>query len=160
MRKILEVHMSQKLVAYYSASGVTANRAKELANVTGADLFSIEPVRKYTAADLNWMDKNSRSTVEMKDKSARPEIKETKDLSGYHTIYIGFPIWWGEAPRIINTFLDSTDFSGKTIMLFATSGGSGISRAVNELKKTYPQLNIAGGKLLNVKVTGDILQGS
>ena len=149
--------MSDKLVAYYSASGVTAKTAKELAAVTGADIFSIEPVQKYTTADLNWMDKKSRSTVEMKDPSSRPKMKETRDLTGYDTIYIGFPIWWGEAPRIINTFLDSADFSGKTIMLFATSGGSGISKAVDALKKTYPQLNIAGGKLLNGKVTGDIL---
>ncbi|MGI6205608.1 MAG: flavodoxin [Anaerovoracaceae bacterium] len=149
--------MSKKLIVYYSASGVTADKARALAKETGAELFSIEPVQKYTSSDLDWMNRKSRSTLEMNDKSARPEIKETTDVSGYDTVYIGFPIWWGEAPRVINTFIDSADLEGKTIMLFATSGGTGIRKAVAELKKTYPELDIAGGKLLNGRVTGDIL---
>ena len=149
--------MSRKLTAYFSASGTTAQRAKELAAVSGADLFAIEPVQAYTQADLDWRDKKSRSTLEMNDAYSRPEMKKTIDVSGYDMVYIGFPIWWGVAPRIINTFIESADFSGKKIMLFATSGGSGIEYAVNAMKKTYPQLNIIGGKLLNGSVKEDIL---
>ena len=147
-----------KLVTYFSASGVTEARAKELARVTGADLYEIAPEVPYTKADLNWMNKNSRSSVEMKDKSSRPALKETEhDFSAYDEIYVGFPIWWYTAPTIINTFLETFDLTGKKIVLFATSGGSSISRAVSDLKNQYPQLNIAGGKLLNGKVTGDII---
>ena len=147
-----------KLVAYFSASGVTEAKAKELAKVIGADLYEIAPAVRYTSADLNWMNKKSRSSVEMNDKSSRPALAETEhDFSAYDVIYIGFPIWWYTAPTIINTFLETFDFSGKKIVLFATSGGSGIDRAVRDMQKQYPALNIAGGKLLNGKVTGDIL---
>ena len=147
-----------KLVAYFSASGVTEAKAKELAKVIGAELYEIVPAVRYTRADLNWMDKKSRSTVEMNDKSSRPALAETKhDFSPYDVIYIGFPIWWYTAPTIINTFLETFDLSGKTIVLFATSGGSSIDKAVKDMQKQYPALNITGGKLLNRKVTGDII---
>lgn len=149
--------MSNKLIAYFSASGVTAKAAKALAEVSGADLFAIEPAKAYTKADLDWTDKKSRSTVEMNDPACRPEMKGTVDVSNYEAVYIGFPIWWYTAPRIINTFIESVDLKGKKIMLFATSGGSGIDRAVNELRSSYPQLDIVGGKLLNGGVTQDIL---
>ena len=147
-----------KLVAYFSASGVTEAKAKELAKVIGADLYEIAPAVRYTSADLNWMNKKSRSSVEMNDKSSRPALAETEhDFGAYGVIYIGFPIWWYTAPTIINTFLETFDFSGKKIVLFATSGGSGIDRAVKDMRKQYPGLDITGGKLLNGKVTGDIL---
>lgn len=147
-----------KLVAYFSASGVTEAKAKELAKIVGADLYEIAPAVPYTRADLNWMNKKSRSSVEMKDSSSRPALAETEhDFSAYDEVYIGFPIWWYTAPTIINTFIETFDLSGKRIVFFATSGGSGIDRAVNDLRNQYPSLNIAGGKLLNRKVTGDIL---
>ena len=147
-----------KLVTYFSASGVTEARAKELAEVTGADLYEIAPEVPYTKADLNWMNRKSRSSVEMGDKSSRPALAETEhDFSAYDEIYVGFPIWWYTAPTIINTFLETFDLTGKKIVLFATSGGSSISRAVNDLKNQYPQLNIIGGKLLNGRVTSDII---
>lgn len=147
-----------KLVAYFSASGVTEAKAKELAKIVGADLYEIAPAVPYTRADLNWMNKKSRSSVEMKDSSSRPALAETEhDFSAYDEVYIGFPIWWYTAPTIINTFIETFDLSGKRIAFFATSGGSGIDRAVSDIRKQYPSLNIAGGKLLNRKVTGDIL---
>ena len=147
-----------KLVTYFSASGVTEAKAKELAKAIGADLYEIAPAVRYTSADLNWMDKKSRSSVEMRDKSSCPALAETEhDCGAYDVIYIGFPIWWYTAPTIINTFLETFDFSGKQIVLFATSGGSSIDRAVRDLRQQYPALNITGGKLLNGKVTGDIL---
>ena len=146
-----------KLVAYFSASGVTETKAKELAGVIGADTYEIAPAERYTRADLDWTNKKSRSTVEMNDRAFRPALAETKhDFGVYDVIYVGFPIWWYTAPTIINTFLETFDFSGKKIVLFATSGGSGIDRAVKDLKKQYPDLNITGGKLLNGKVTEDI----
>lgn len=150
--------MSKKLVAYFSASGITADKARQLADAAAADLFAIEPVTPYTRADLDWTNKHSRSTLEMTDAAARPDLKHMAALAGYDTIYIGFPIWWGVAPRIINTFIEKGNFTDKKIMLFATSGGSGIDHAVEEMKKTYPQLNIVGGRLLNSRVTGDILE--
>ncbi|MCR4607975.1 MAG: NAD(P)H-dependent oxidoreductase [Oscillospiraceae bacterium] len=147
-----------KLVAYFSASGVTEAKAKELAKVIGADLYEIAPAVPYTNADLNWMNKKSRSSIEMNDKASRPALRETEhDFSGNDVIYIGFPIWWYAAPTVINTFLETFDFAGKKIALFATSGGSSIDRAVKDLQKQYPGLDIRGGKLLNGKVTGDIL---
>ena len=146
-----------KLAAYFSASGTTERRAKELAKIVGAELYEIVPAQRYSKADLNWMDKKSRSTVEMNDRAFRPALAETvHDFSAYDTIYIGFPIWWYTAPTIINTFLETFDFSGKKLVLFATSGGSGIDKAVRELSAQYPTLNITGGKLLNGPVIGDI----
>ena len=142
--------MSKKLVAYFSASGVTAKYAKKLSEITGADLFEIKPSIKYTDADLDWMDKNSRSTVEMKNPDSRPEIAEK--LSGmeqYDTIFVGFPIWWYVAPTIIDTFLESYDFSGKTIIPFATSGGSGMGKTEEVLRKVCPNADIKNGKVIN-----------
>jgi flavodoxin len=127
--------MSKVLVAYFSASGVTKKVALDLAKAAGADLYEIEPKIPYTSADLNWMDKSARSTIEMKDKSSRPEIRDTDaKIADYDVIFIGFPIWWYVAPTIINTFLEKYDFSGKKIILFATSGGSGFGKTVDGLK--------------------------
>lgn len=138
------------LVAYFSASGITANVAKLLAEAAGADLFEIKPAVPYTNADLNWMDKKSRSTVEMQDKRSRPAIAAPcSNLADYDTIFVGFPIWWYVAPTIINTFLESGDFSGKKIVLFATSGGSGFGKTVANLKDSAPGATIVEGKLLN-----------
>ena len=124
-----------KLVAYFSATGTTKNMAKKVATEVGGDLFEIAPEILYTATDLNWMDKKSRSSVEMSDKSFRPKMNGEKiDISKYDEIYIGFPIWWYVAPTIINTFLESDDFSGKKIKLFATSGGSGFGKTAKELQ--------------------------
>ena len=114
------------LVAYFSASGETARLAKTLAGVTGGDLFEIKPQTNYTAADLNWNDSSSRSTLEMKDDKSRPAMAAPADVAQYDVVFVGFPIWWYQAPRIIETFLESYDFSGKTVIPFATSGGSGM----------------------------------
>ena len=142
--------MAKKLVAYFSASGVTKKVAEMISEVSEYELYEIKPKQAYTKADLNWMDKNSRSSVEMKDKKFRPEII-TKDieLSDYDEIILGFPIWWYVAPTIINTFLEAYDFSGKKITLFATSGGSGFGNTVSELKPSAPNADIVEGKLLN-----------
>ena len=151
--------MSKKLVAYFSASGTTAKVAKTLAEAAGADLYEIKPQVPYTKADLNWMDKQARSTVEMNDKSSRPAIVTGDlDVSGYDTILLGFPIWWYIAPTIINTFLEAYDFSGKTIVLFATSGGSGFGQAVALLQPSAPNAAIREGKLLNGRQTADGLK--
>ena len=142
--------MSKILVAYFSASGVTAQAAKEAAGAIGADLYEIRPETPYTNADLNWMDKKSRSTLEMNDPASRPAIAgPAPDLAQYDTILIGFPIWWYVEPRIVDTFLESHDFSGKTLIPFATSGGSGIEKAERSLKSHCPQANWKKGKLLN-----------
>lgn len=142
--------MSKKLVAYFSASGTTKRIAEMVAEVAGADLYEIEPTVPYTKADLNWMDKTSRSSVEMKDKTSRPEIKPTDaKVADYDEILIGFPIWWYVAPTIINTFLEKYDFSGKKIILFATSGGSGFGNTIKELQPSAPQAQFVEGKLLN-----------
>ena len=124
------------LVAVFSASGVTKNVGEEIARIAGADFFEIVPKEIYTEDDLNWMNKQSRSSVEMNDPSARPEIAGTvSDMDSYNKVIVGFPIWWGVAPRIIETFLESYDFSGKTIIPFCTSGGSGVGRSDEELHK-------------------------
>lgn len=143
--------MANTLIAYFSASGKTANVAELLAKALGADIFEIEPVIPYTKADLNWMDKNSRSTVEMNNRSSRPEIKSrVENMDLYDVIYLGFPIWWYREPSIIDTFLEEYDFVGKTIVLFATSGGSGFGKTAQGLKGIVsPQARIIEGKLLN-----------
>ncbi|SDG43061.1 MULTISPECIES: flavodoxin [Selenomonas] len=143
--------MSKKLVAYFSASGVTAKAAKNLAEAAGADLFEIKPEVPYTQADLDWHDKNSRSSVEMRDSKSRPQIAAgDARIADYDVIFVGFPIWWYVAPTIINTFLESYDFAGKTIILFATSGGSGFGKAVEGLKGSVADSTaIREGKLLN-----------
>lgn len=143
--------MSKKLVAYFSASGVTAKVAQMLANVVGADIHEIQPKVPYSKADLNWMDKKSRSSIEMNNKTIRPEIADTNiRIDGYDVVFLGFPIWWYVAPTIINTFLESADFSGKKIILFATSGGSKFGKTVEELKVSVSaDTEIIEGKPLN-----------
>ena len=143
--------MSKKvLIAYFSASGVTARVAKELAADTGAALYEIRPAEPYTAAARNWMDKKSRSTLEMNDPACRPAIVgRIEDMGQYDTVFIGFPIWWYVEPRIIDTFLESYDFSGKTLIPFATSGGSGIGKAEASLQTHCPKALWKKGKLLN-----------
>ena len=140
--------MSKILVAYFSASGVTKKVAEKLAVVANADIHEIKPKVPYTKADLNWMDKKSRSSVEMNDKAFRPEIvKEDLNLSSYDTILLGFPIWWYVAPTIINTFLERYDFSGKKIILFVTSGGSGFGKTLINLKSNAVGAEIIEGKV-------------
>ena len=143
--------MGKTLVAYFSASGVTAKVADKLADALGADIYEIRPEVAYTKADLNWMDKKSRSTIEMNDKTIRPAIADQNArIDEYNTIFLGFPIWWYVAPTIINTFLESYDFYGKKIILFATSGGSKFGKTVEELKVSVPDsCEIIEGKLLN-----------
>lgn len=143
--------MSKKLVAYFSASGVTAKVADMLADAVGADIHEIQPKVPYTKADLNWMDKKSRSSIEMADKKIRPEIAESNvRIEEYDVVFLGFPIWWYVAPTIINTFLEKYDFSGKKIVLFATSGGSKFGNTVEELKiSVADNVEIVEGKLLN-----------
>lgn len=147
--------MSKKLVAYFSASGVTAKVADMLADAVGADIHEIRPKVPYTKADLNWMNKNSRSSIEMADKTIRPEIAESNvKIENYDVIFLEFPIWWYVAPTIINTFLESADFSGKKVILFATSGGSKFGKTVEELKISVPDsCEIIEGKLLNGRQT-------
>ena len=147
--------MSKTLVAYFSAGGTTARAAKELAEAAGADLYEIKPSVPYTKADLNWMDKKSRSSVEMNDRSSRPALADQNaDIAAYDTILLGFPIWWYVAPTIINSFLESYDFSGKKIVLFATSGGSGFGNTVDGLKPSVAaDTVITEGKMLNGRQT-------
>lgn len=146
--------MSKKLVAYFSAGGVTKGVAEKLAEAAQADLYEIRPKTPYTDADLDWQDAHSRSSIEMKDRSFRPELEDCNaDISGYDVIFLGFPIWWYVAPTIINTFLEAYDFSGKTIILFATSGGSGFGKTVEGLKKSVsPSTVIREGRLLNGRI--------
>lgn len=142
--------MGKILVAYFSAGGTTEQAAGIIAETAGTDLFRITPEVPYTEEDLNWMDKNSRSSREMKNKTYRPEIMDRdRDLNGYDRIYLGFPIWWYVAPTIVNTFLEAHDFSGKQIILFATSGGSGFGNTVRELQPSAPDAEILEGKILN-----------
>ena len=138
------------LVAYFSATGTTEAVAKDLADVAGATLYEIKPEVKYTAADLDWRNKQSRSSVEMADKSSRPAIvKDLEDADSYDVIYIGFPIWWYTAPTIINTFIETYGFEGKTVIFFATSGSSDIAGADKQFHAQYPDINWKAGKLLN-----------
>ena len=142
--------MSKKLVAYFSASGTTANVAKNLAKAAGADLYEIKPAVPYSKADLNWMDKQSRSSVEMRDKSSRPALADTDaNIADYDTIFIGFPIWWYVAPTIINSFLEAYDFSGKTMIPFCTSGGSGIGSSGDNLEENAGSGNWLEGERLS-----------
>lgn len=143
--------MSKKiLVAYFSASGVTAKAAKALAEAAGADLYEIKPEKPYTHEDLNWNDKKSRSSVEMNDKTSRPAVAgKVADMAQYQTVFVGFPIWWYVAPTIINTFLEGYDFSGKTLIPFATSGGSGMGKTNTELAPSCPGAILLDGKMLN-----------
>lgn len=142
--------MKKTLVTYFSASGTTERTAKEIAETVGADLYEIRPVQPYTAADLDWTDKKSRSTKEMNDTNCRPEIAGTvENMEQYDTVFIGFPIWWYVEPRIVDTFLESNDFSGKTVIPFATFGGSGIGGAEMNLREHCPKADWKQGKLVN-----------
>lgn len=148
------------LVAYFSAGGTTARAAKALAKAAGADLYEIRPAVPYTRADLNWMDRNSRSSVEMNDRHSRPALADPKipiAMDKYDVIFLGFPIWWSAAPTIINTFLESGNFTGKTIILFATSGGSGLGQSAANLRPSAPGANIVNGKVLNGRLSEESL---
>ena len=150
--------MSKKLVAYFSASGTTATIATTLAEAAEADLYEIKPQTPYTRADLNWQDKKSRSSVEMNDKSFRPPLADRDaHVEDYDTVFLGFPIWWYTAPTIVNTFLESYDFTGKAIILFATSGGSGFGKTASDLAASANGAVIRDGKLLNGKQTKESL---
>ena len=152
--------MNKQLVAYFSASGVTKKVAQDLATAIEADVYEIKPEVPYTDEDLNWLNKKSRSSVEMKDKKSRPAIvNDGFDVSAYDTIFLGFPIWWYIAPTIINTFLEAHDFSNKTIVLFATSGGSGFGEAVEGLKASVAETTvIKEGEILNGRQSVDALK--
>ena len=145
--------MSRKLVAYFSASGVTAKVAKALAEAIGADIYEITPEVPYTKADLDWMDKNSRSSVEMNDPASRPAVNGKRDnMADYDTVFVGFPIWWYVAPTIINTFLESYDLTGKTIVPFATSGGSGMGKTNEKLLPSCKGAKLMDGKVFKGSV--------
>lgn len=137
------------LVTYFSASGVTARAAKEIASSVGADIAEIKPAVPYTSADLDWMDKKSRSTLESKDENSRPEMAADIDVAPYDTVFVGFPVWWYKEPAIIDTFLESGNFSGKKVIPFATSGGSGIEGSEKHMKKICPSAVWVKGKLVN-----------
>ncbi len=151
--------MAKVLVAYFSASGVTRKVAVNLAKAIGADLYEIAPETPYTKADLNWMNRKSRSSVEMKDRSSRPAIStKVENMSDYDTIFVGFPIWWYREPSIIDTFAESYDFRGKTIVPFATSGGSGLGDTSKNLKELCPGANIAEGQRFKASASESALK--
>lgn len=151
--------MSKTLVAFFSASGVTKKAAQVLAEAIGADLYEIKPAVSYTRADLDWQDRNSRSTMEMRDASSRPQLADgDANIAAYERVFLGFPIWWYTAPAIIRTFLERYDFGGKTIVLFATSGGSGMGKTVEDLRPSCPGAILKEGKLLNGPLASDALK--
>lgn len=146
--------MSKKLVAYFSASGVTKSAAEKIAKEIGADLFEIVPEKPYTNADLNWQDSRSRSSVEMKDRNARPEISsKVGNMAQYDVVFVGFPIWWYREPSIIDTFMEAYDFSGKTVVPFATSGGSGLGEAPANMAKLAAGAKVENGKRFSASVS-------
>lgn len=150
--------MSKKLVAYFSASGVTKSVARNLSQTAGADLYRIQPEVPYTSADLDWMNKKSRSSIEMNDPASRPAIVAGDlEISSYDVVFLGFPVWWYVAPTIINSFLETYNFSGKTVIPFATSGSSGIENCEKKLQQQYPSINWKSGKLLNGHPGQDVL---
>lgn len=146
---------SNVLVAYYSATGTTAKAANEVAEATGGTLYEISPVEPYTEADLDYENKESRSAKENADPSLRPEIKKGLDISGYDTVYLGFPVWWDKAPLVVYTFLDSYDFTGKKIIVFATSHTSGLQPSFEALKSAYPSYTMEPGQILSVTTGPD-----
>lgn len=151
--------MSTTLVAYFSATGTTARAAHAIADAIGADLYEIAPAEPYTSADLNWNDRTSRSSREMNDESCRPAIAGTvENMDAYDTVFVGFPVWWYVEPRIIDTFLESYDFAGKTVVPFATSGGSGLGRAPQRMQQIAAGSTVTGGKLLNGRQSADALR--
>ena len=142
--------MNKTIVCYFSATGTTKKTSETLSKILESDLFEIEPKEKYTNEDLDWNNKNSRSTIEMENENTRPEIKEKiKNINEYDNIIIGFPIWWYQEPRIIDTFIEENDLNNKNIYVFATSGGSTIEKSLNHLKEKYSSLNFVSGKTLN-----------
>ena len=148
--------MKKTLICYFSASGVTKSVATNLSQIMNADLFVIEPLIKYTNEDLDWNDKNSRSSKEMEDATSRPEMKEQlNNINDYDTILIGYPIWWDLAPRIINTFMESVNLENKKVYVFATSGGSGVENSFQMLRKEYPNINFISAKRLSWNATKD-----
>lgn len=150
--------MKKALVAYFSASGVTAKLAERLAEAVGADLFEIAPETPYTKADLNWMDKNSRSTVEMNDRACRPPMAKTPDVSGYEVIFVGFPVWWYREPSIIDTFMESADFTGKIVVPFCTSGGSGLGDSTQNMQALAKGAVVEEGKRFSGRTSADELK--
>lgn len=141
--------MTKTLVAFFSASGTTAQVARELSSAIGADLYQIEPEVPYTRADLNWNNRGSRSSVEMGDETARPAIVGAPNTSTYDTVFVGFPIWWYVEPRIVDTFLEASDLKGAVVVPFATSGGSGIGQATSRIRSLLPESQVKEGGLLN-----------
>ena len=150
--------MKKILVAYFSASGMTAKVADQMAKAVGADLFEIAPVQPYTKADLNWMDKRSRSTLEMKDRSCRPAMAARPDVSAYDVILVGFPVWWYREPSVIDTFMESADFTGKTVVPFCTSGGSGLGDSAKNLQALAPGAKVPEGKRFSASASSDELK--
>ncbi|MCI5701856.1 MAG: flavodoxin [Erysipelotrichaceae bacterium] len=150
--------MNKTLITYFSCSSNTRNVALKLKEILKGDIFEIEPSIPYTDADLNWENENSRSSIEMKNASARPDIKNKINIADYETIYLGFPIWWYTAPRIINTFLESYDFTNKKVYLFATSGGSNLDNTYLELTKLYPNINFIKTRVFSPSITTSELE--
>ena len=151
--------MSKKLVAYFSASGTTAKVAKKMAEAIGADLFEIKPEKPYTGADLNWQNKNSRSSVEMNDRGSRPAIAvKAADMPQYDVVFVGFPVWWYREPSIIDTFMESYDFAGKTVIPFATSGGSGLGDSAANMQKLAKGAKVVNGKRFSGSVSSEELK--
>ena len=143
------------LVAYFSATGTTAKAAKALAKAVGGDLYEIKPAVPYTSADLDWTNKSSRSSLEMKDANSRPALADTNaPVAGHDVIFLGFPVWWYVAPTILNTFLEAYDFRGKTIVLFATSGSSGLGKSAAGLRPSAPGAKIVDGRMFNGSLNG------
>lgn len=148
--------MNKILVSYFSASGVTKNVAEKLKSMLNADIFEIEPVNPYTNADLDWTNKQSRSSIEMNDLTYRPEVKnKVSNMSEYDTVLIGFPVWWDLAPTIINTFIEENSLENKKVYVFATSGGSSVTGSFNALKNDYPNINFIDGKRLSSNIEKD-----
>ena len=151
--------MSKTLVAYFSASGTTAKVAKKMAEAIGADLFEIKPETTYTGADLNWQNKNSRSSVEMNDRSSRPAIAvKAADMPQYDVVFVGFPVWWYREPSIIDTFMESYDFAGKTVIPFATSGGSGLGDSAANMQKLAKGAKVVNGKRFSGNASAEELK--
>ena len=150
--------MKKTLIAYFSASGVTKKVAENMAKATGADLFEIEPAVKYTRADLNWMDRKSRSTLEMQDRSCRPAMAGTVDVSPYEVILVGFPVWWYREPSIVDAFMESADFTGKTVVPFCTSGGSGLGDSAENMQALAKGAKVVNGKRFSASASAEELK--
>ena len=145
--------MNKTIICYFSASGITKNVALKISSIINGDLFEIKPLEEYSNEDLNWNNPNSNSSIEMNDSSVRPRMKEQlTNIDNYNTVIIGYPIWWDLAPRIINTFIESINLENKKVYIFATSGGSSIEGSLNNLRKTYPNINFVNGKRLSTNI--------